>query len=58
MQLKVLLIKLMTSEEFYTVEMTDIDLDLYSEHMDLFSVVNPKILDSMLHAEFVSMKIR
>lgn len=55
--LKSVVNQIMTSEEYYTVEMTDIDLDLYSEHMDLFSVVNPRILDSMLNAEFVSMKI-
>ncbi len=49
--------QLMTSEEVYTLETANIDSDLYLEHIDLFSAVNPAKLDSLLHVEFTSMEI-
>jgi len=49
--------QLMTSEELYTAEMANIDANLYMEHIDLFSAVNPEKLDSLLHVEFLSMEI-
>ena len=49
--------QLMTSEEVYTAEMANVDANLYIEHIDLFSVVNPENLDSLLHEEFLSMEI-
>ncbi|MCD4730514.1 MAG: HAMP domain-containing histidine kinase [Bacteroidales bacterium] len=49
--------QLMTSEEVYTAEMANVDTNLYIEHIDLFSVVNPENLDSLLHEEFLSMEI-
>ncbi len=55
--LKSVVNQLMTSEEVYTLEMANIDNNLYVEHIDLFSAVNPIKLDSLLHAELSSMEI-
>jgi two-component system phosphate regulon sensor histidine kinase PhoR len=55
--LKSVVNQIMTSEEVYTAEMAKVDTNLYIEHVDLFLVVNPKNLDSLLHQEFASMEI-
>lgn len=55
--LKSVVNQLMTSEEIYTTEMANVDTNLCMEHMNLFSVVNPGNLDSLLHEEFSSMEI-
>ena len=55
--LKSVVNQLMTSEEVYTTGMANVDTNLCKEHINLFSVVNPGNLDSLLHEEFLSMEI-
>jgi len=55
--LKSVVNQLMTTQEVYTAQNASIDSDLYHDHPDLFSVVDPENLDSLLHEEFSSMEI-
>lgn len=55
--LKSVVNQLMASEKTYTADMVEVDNDTYWEHVDLFSVVNPDILDSLINAEFSTMRI-
>ena len=52
--LKTVVNHLMTSELPITVESSNSNLDFLLEHMDLFEVVQPDILDSLITVEFSS----
>jgi two-component system phosphate regulon sensor histidine kinase PhoR len=56
--LKSVVNQIMASTETYNSENIDTNNTAYREHIDLFSVVHPVVLDSLLRAEFNSMQIR
>ena len=56
--LKSVVNQLMTSENVYSPEMVDVDTDLFWEHVDIFSIIHPDVLDSLLKVEFSSMQMQ
>jgi two-component system phosphate regulon sensor histidine kinase PhoR len=55
--LKSVVNQMMSIEERFTPEEAGIDSTFYWQHVDLLSVVQPKLLDSLLQAEIKSLKI-
>ncbi len=56
--LKSVVNQLMTSGKTYSPEMVDVDTDLYWEHVDIFSIIHPDVVDSLLKEEFSSMQMQ
>ena len=55
--LKSVVNQILTSEEFYPEDISSIDPDLYAEHEEILSVIDPAILDSLILGEFECMRV-
>ena len=55
--LKSVVNQILTSEEFYPEDISGIDPELYAEHEEILSVVDPIILDSLILEEFECMRV-